>query len=342
MTTKMQKIFIKWWIIAIVAIMGFFIVIWNVSDRPPSSDSEDDIGAIALKLLEDNRFKLEKGTWYFVVILKDLGSNYSFLKYIDYLFVDIFNDYKLKLIIFESLSTATYKESIKKNRIRASIFPIPAGDATYILGLLQGTTQQRAVCFIDTSGNVVFEANFVRENDVRLLLEKYLIGNIDYDRRKDFALKPGDSFNPIAVINIKTGEEIIIDKDMCPHLWFIFTSNCVSCALKSNLMTYSIIENSLLQKFNLTAGLLFSPYFSMKDIESKINKLKIVNDVFLAKDELKGIENSYYKSADSEDNVVIIITNSKNKIVYHESFTDFLDHLKGDYFEKNKQIFIKD
>jgi hypothetical protein len=134
--------------------MVFFIVIWNVSNRTPSSDIADDIGGIALKLLEDNRFKLEKGTWYFVVILKDLGSNYSFLKYIDHLFLDVFNDYKLKLIVFESSSTTPYKESTNTNKISASIFKIPAVDATYIIRLLQGTTQQRAVCFIDSSGNI--------------------------------------------------------------------------------------------------------------------------------------------------------------------------------------------
>jgi hypothetical protein len=304
-------------------------------------EMKNNIGDLSLKLIDYNQIELEKGNWYFVVILSDSVSHYSFIKYLNYLLDNIYNDYKLHLIIF-SISTETnsskYMDTANK---KTSIFSL-RGNNISIMPLLRESRHQRVVCLIGPSGNVIFEANFAQENDVRLILEKYLIGKINYNRKDDFSIKKGDSLYPLVILNIKSGEEITIDEKMCPFLWIIFTSNCVSCALQSNLMTYSTLENILSQKFNLKVGLIFSPYFSMEEIEFRINQLNIVNEVFISKVELKKIENIYYKSPDNDKNVIALIINTNNKVIYIEPFTVFYNHIKGDYFEKNYPSFIKE
>lgn len=341
MINSTMKFFKKWFMVLIFAIIVLFFLIWRGYFFNSTKEIKTDIGTLSLKLIEYNRVKLEKGTWYFVVILSESVSHYSFIKYLNYLLDNIYNDYKLHLIIF-SVSTETnaskYLDIANK---KTSIFPVQ-GNSIPIMPFLRGSRQQRLVCFIGPSGNVLFEANFAQENDVRLILEKHLVGKINYYRKNDFSIKKGDSLDPLVILNIKSGEEIVIDEKMCPYLWIIFTSNCVSCALQSNLMTYSTLEQILSQKLNLPVGLIFSPYFSIEEIDFRINQLNIVNEVFIAKVELKRIENIYYKSPDSNKNVIAIIINTNNKVTYIEPFNVFYNHIKGDYFEKNHPSFIKD
>lgn len=336
----MKNFLMKWRIIALFGIIALMFVLWNACARSTSTDNEEKTGDIFLKLASDNGIKLEKGKWYIGVILDDLTGNYSFLKYIDYMALDRFKNYDIRPIIFAYTWKTSIQEFKANKDISAEIFPVSPGDVS-IRRLLRGSSQRRAVCFIDSSSEIVFEANFIQENDVRLLLEKHLSGEIVYDGKDASGLKIGDYFKPVRAVNIKTNDVTIIDSKLCPHLWIIFTSNCVSCALNSNLTTYSVLEGSLLRKLGVPVGLVFSPYFSMEEIEDKINQLKIGNDVFIAQEELKGIENIYYRIFDGEKNVVTIITNSQNQLVYLESFAMFINHLRGDYFERNKQLFIK-
>jgi len=337
----MGKFLIKWWVIALFAIVALIFAIRYASNWKTSTGSDEKTGAIFLKLVSENGIKLEKSNWFIGVILDDLASNYSFLKYIDYLILDRFKDYKLRLIIFANPLKTPIQEFNTNKSISVEIFPILPNDVS-TRRLLQGSSQRRAVCFIDSSSNIVFEANFIQENDVRLILEKHLSGKIVYDGEETPGLKKNDFFIPIRAIDVKTNDVTVIDSKLCPHLWIIFTSRCVSCALKSNLMTYSVLEDSLFRKLRVPVGLVFSPYFSMEEVEARINQLKISTDVFIAQDELRGIENPYYQNSDSENNVVCIITNPQNKVVYLGSFPLFINHLRGDYFDKNKQLYIKE
>lgn len=122
-------------------------------------------------------------------------------------------------------------------------------------------------------------------------------------------------------------------------MWIIFTSKCVSCALNSHLLTYSLIEDNLEKTSNLPVGLIFSPYFYRKDIVTKVKELDIQSPIYLSIDELYKIEDVYYKTPYTPYDVVVIKTDSNNSIVYLESFSTFINQIKKGLFNEKRLFF---
>jgi hypothetical protein len=302
----------------------------------------DRAAPLISRSMENEGLKIEKGKWYLIVLSTGLERNFSFVKYIDHLSETTFSDPCLRFFVFDASPGTVIARFREENGVSIPI--LPAHENREVLErLFKPPWEQRAVRLIDSSGKISFAADFIRENDVRQILEKHLRGNIDYQSIDNGSarLKTGDFFLSFNAIDIKSGAETVVDKELSPRLWFIFTARCVSCALKSSLSSYSSMEAGagLLSKLNIPVGLIFSPYFNPDDINRRLAELKIQAPAYLSRDELEGIENSYYRTPAPGKNVIVTITGGENKILYLETFQVFTDHLNGDYFEKNEHLF---
>jgi len=334
-TSKKEK-FIK---IVLICTIIFLVLltVWIINNRTKTSHVENkSIAEITFDLLKDKHIGLEKGYWYYVLYMRDFTSNYSFLKYVDQVSREKFSEEKLKFIIFST--SRGDKPGLSNTPKQGQILFYSGIDTIAPLeGPQMSSIPKRCICVIDPSGNVSFTAGFLKENDIRLLLEKSFREKKGVSEKIENTLKPGDLFGPFHATNIATFQQVEVDEKISPRTWIIFTSNCVSCALKSNLVSYKEIEPTLWGKLQIPVALLFSPYFRLEEVDLKAKSLNISNEIFLANDELKGIENSLNKSSDSTQNVIVIITDSQNKIIYREPFQVFLGHIDGGYFEKKRQ-----
>jgi hypothetical protein len=134
--------------------------------------------------------------------------------------------------------------------------------------ILKHDEDLRWIIIANPKFKVEFQSNFIREDDIRQLLEKYLTGKIGYnDEIKDEGLKVGEYLPPIKMLDLNTGKEVSItdESDESPNLWIIFTSKCISCVFRSHLSMYSIIEKQI-QSLNIQPGLIFSAYFDKEEI----------------------------------------------------------------------------
>ncbi|MEW6457204.1 MAG: hypothetical protein AB1410_10895 [Acidobacteriota bacterium] len=301
----------------------------------------DKIKKFEFKNPELGKVTLKEGQWNLIIVDRSLEEDYSLIRYINALFTKKFKDLGLNIILFSKSERNIAETFRRKFNI---LFPILSiKDNSNILKELSKLREsQRWILIIDPNLKVEFISDFIKDEDIRQLLEKYILGKISYiDVIKEEKLKVGDSFPPIEVINLESGEKKVITKDFTssPHLWIIFTSNCISCALESHLLMWSLIEKNLEKKSNLSMGLIFSPYFNKEEIIFRVKKLNIQTPIFLAESELYNIEDTYYKRPYGQDDVIVIRTDLKNFITYSESLSTFLNHIKGGYLNAKTSLF---
>ncbi len=324
-------------IVVMLLIGGFFLV-----KHLGLTDNRYEFGSTVKELVFFDHAGIEQkinaGLWHLVILVKNLEENHGFIKYVDYLYTHRFKDLNLHVLIFSISSEDAVDSFTKNNSISTSILPAEqnAGNLDRLFGTIY---EKRAVMLIGPSREITFVSDFIQENDVRQVLEKFLLGDIAFNKVNSEKPGIGDSFPSIEVVDLENGEELVINKSFSPHLWFVFTSNCISCVLKSHLLTFSILEDSLLEKINLQKGLIFSSHFNMNEISLKVNEFGIRNPVFLAKSELQTMEDPYYRGIDDGYKVLVVITDNRNSIVYVDSFSNFAKQIKGDYFEKKKFFF---
>ena len=292
----------------------------------------DKLGALEFKTAENKKMGVMEGKWSLILVSKDLDKDYSLIKYIDTLWANKFRNLHLDVILLTD--SARPAEIFGKNKI---LFPILQFDDNLdFIKKLPEPLRYPTIFLIGPDLKVEFVSNFIKEDDVRQILEKYLLGGINYTGAlKEGRAEVGDLFPPIKVIDLISGEETVINEEPCmsSHVWIIFTSRCISCSLKSYLLSYSLMEDDLRKKTDLSIGLIFSSYFNKKDVVSRLGELKVKTKAFLARSELFNVEDSYYKNLNSTDDVVVITTDHDDQITYIEPFSTFISDFKeGELF----------
>lgn len=235
-------------------------------------------------------------------------------------------------MLFCRTDVNTVEEFRKKYKI---LFPVLSAQKN--LNILRKNFKlgdySRHILLIDPELKVKFSSNFVKEDDIRQILEKHLIGKITYiNELQKKELKVGKLFPHIEVIDLNSKAKKIISKDFSQarYLWIIFTSSCISCILDNSLSMFSLMENDLRRKF-LNIGLIFSPYFNEEEIIHKVKKLNIQTPVFLAKSELYTIEDLYYKTPYENNDIICIIKDSNNLIENVWTFPELIKQAKGGF-----------
>jgi hypothetical protein len=277
---------------------------------------------------EKRKIDVKEGQWHLIVAATDLEREYSFIRYIDSMFKRKFQNLGLNIILLASNRNLEIFK--KKYNISFPIVKVESNkNSIRKLGKFK-------VLLINPGQKVEFISNFVKEDDIRQLLEKNLIGKIGYN--SDFKKEKLEIGSPFPDIKIReVGKYKILEGNFipAPHFWIIFTSSCVSCALEYHLFLYSLIEKDLKRNLNTSVGLIFSPYFNEDEIIFRTKSLKIFTPVFIAESGLTVIEDDYYRKPYGEENVIVIKTDSNNDIIYLEGFSMFVKKLKeGNFDEK--------
>jgi hypothetical protein len=315
-------------ILLILASSTFAFLFYNRFSARHSFEYGDKIGRLEFKDAGNEKLRLNKGRWCLILVSKNLDRDYSLIKYINTLWSNKFRELQLDVVLLTDSTRST--EIFGKNKI---LFPILQFDDNLdFLSKLPEPVRYPTIFLIAPSLKIEFVSNFIKEDDVRQILEKCILGRIGYsDSIKEGKLAIGDIFPPITVIDLVSGEEKVIKNDpgLFSHVWIIFTSKCISCSLKSYLLSYSIMEDELKEKSNLSIGLIFSQYFNKKDVVFRLGELKIKTKAFLAGSELFNIEDTYYKNMNTTDDVVVIMTDHDDQITYIESFSTFISDFKG-------------
>lgn len=153
---------------------------------------------------------------------------------------------------------------------------------------------------ISPSGEIRFAASgeYLLDDDLRQLLEKALLGEVTYgesDAEERRPLAPGDLFPETHVLSLRTGtwksRSDLVGQGI--NRFVVFTADCVSCTLYSYLNRFRAAAKAMGSGGRRVAGI-FGSRFSVAEVQEQASSIGLNTALFLAKDEIRGIEDGYY------------------------------------------------
>lgn len=295
----------------------------------------DLVPKLIFKNLKDNVSSLEKGNFNVILFFEYLESDPAISKYISRIYLDKYKELGLKIVLITNSKNDKIEDLIKKYNVSFPVLPLNK-NRDILQKFFDTELSDRALIIINPEMKLESIYYFFKEEDVRQLFEKYLTGTISYSNDiKIDKLAVGNSFPEVNIIKLgltMDRSETNTSKHS-PQLWFLFSSKCVTCALKNYLLQYKLIENKLSGKLQVPKGLIFSQYFQEDEILEKIKFYKIETKVYLSAEEIAGFESEYYQNA-AEDNIVVVLTDKQNIMIYIDPFPDFVMKFSGGSFDE--------
>ncbi len=324
----------KYFIIFIFLIVIFFLVINKVLS-PTHYKTGTLIDGFTLKDINSKKFNLKPGNYNIIIFSKHFEKDFGLFKYINNLYEKKYADSGLNIFLIVPSSDGSIGNLKKEKDIHFPVLPFKENSRLVNKFFDPGSTDQ-ALIIIDPAMVLESVYYFFTREDVRQLLEKHLLGTITYeDEIEPGFLGVGDIFPEISIKTLgAAGEQFTNTSNLGPRLWFIFGSDCVSCALNNYLLQYKLLEPKLSEKSKLPAALIFSPYFNKDELLEKIKHYQIHTLAYIAEDELEGIEDSYYKNAPGSKSIIVAATNNSNRIIYFSEFSNFVMELEGGQIEQ--------
>jgi len=304
-------------------------VILSLSKNKITYKNGDIIGQLVFKNFHGEKVSLIRGKYNFVIYLKSLEKGFSLAKYIDKL-LQRFGSSGLNIVLITPFDRDGTQNPDMNIDFKYPVLPVEENRAALKAFFDLDQTEQ---CLLIINPGLVLDAvfYFFREEDVRQLCEKYLLGDIAYQEQDSTGkLKVGDSFPVIDLEDLTPGTSMPVTQTsgLSPHLWFVFNSNCVTCVLHNQLVKFKELEDEIGKTPVVPLGLMFSSYFFKSEVLENINYYSIKTRAFLAVGELTGIEDSYFK-ASAESGGLVILTSVSNQILYLAPFLDFIGDFKG-------------
>jgi hypothetical protein len=283
-----------------------------------------------------NRESLLIGDKFNVILFsKFIEEDAPLLKYIDRIFQDKYKNMNLEIFLIAGTPGKTDADPGKTYDISLPILPFDK-NRRVLQKFFDTAARDRALVIIEPGLKFDAVYHFFKEEDVRQLFEKYLTGSITYSSDVEIAKSAaGDPFPQVIITRLASHEKdsFADTSRLAPQLWFIFGSKCVSCALNNYLVQFKSIEKKAAEKIKIPCSLLFSRYFREEEIGERIKFYKIETPVYLAKSEIVGFENAYYKDA-AADSILVAATDKNNKMVYIKPFPDFVMDFEGGKIEQ--------
>jgi hypothetical protein len=311
------------------------IILISCAGKPQIYETGDTVRPLVLKNSNNDEAALKQGDFNVILYLKFFDEGITMVRYVNDIYLKKYKDSGLNIFLITN-SINKSSDSIKKeHNLSYPVLPINKNIKT-LRQFFDTEDNDRA--FVIINRDMILESTYYyfAENDIRQLLEKYLIGTITYSSEiKIDKMEVGETFPGITItqLNGKQENQVANTSEKAPHLWFMFSSQCVTCALKNYLLQYKLLEDTIPAKIKIPVALLFSHYFRKEQISEQIKNLKISAAVYLANEEIKGFESGYYKDA-SLDSIVVVLTGKTNDIVYLESFPDFVMQFTGGDFDR--------
>lgn len=318
-----------------LAVLIIIILLMSCGGKQPKYKTGDTVLNAIFKNLNNDELIFEKGPFNVILYSKYLDDDIALVRYVNNIYLNKYKNVELNILLVAHSINKNIDSIKSEHDISFPVLPLDKNKKV-LQRFIDIGDSDRALIMINREMILESIYYFFTEDDIRQLLEKYLTGTITYS--SDIKIKKmevGETFPEVSItqLNQMEGKTVTNSTQKAPHLWFMFSSKCVTCALKNYLLQYKLLEKKLHEKVKIPAGLLFSHFFQEEQIIDQIKSYKISTGVYLAGEEIKGFESGYYKNA-SLDNIVVVLTDKINTIIYMESLPDFVMQFEGGDFEQ--------
>lgn len=316
-------------VIGVVIILNAGWLFWNLSktrmllanplmqgDRLPAIEGVD--------LLNKKRIKINAGTWQLIMYYgRESSLDIGKVKYVDLLA----KKYKGNLSATAIITSDCQKLKAMAEQ-RALSYPLILDERKHIAGLLGLGNRTHATLVVDPSGIIRFAATapHVEEEDIRQLVEKFLVGKVSYaESISNRSIRVGDSFPSLLLQEIGSGELISLNEGTkgAYNPYVIFTADCAACSLGPYMHSFQLLHK-LIEAKGLRAMAIFSSRFSRDELLEQARLHKVTAPFYIAKSEIPGFEDTYYlKSLASE--VVVVAVDSKGAIDGIYTLNEYID-----------------
>ncbi len=196
-------------------------------------------------------------------------------------------------------------------------YPVIVDSKNHLRNLLHFRYHRYGLLFVDPSGVIRLSLNrLMTPNDLRQLVERYLVGSINYEIEQDWVIKlqPGDLLPPYRLIDVKRGTRLTLqDLELISSTIIFFTAHCPSCRLPEYLHQLAMMERSA----SLEAQRLyfiFSRRFSLRELIDQMEDLTVTLDIYLAEEEFEVLGSPYVTRAPAWAEVIVIMTDENSRV----------------------------
>ena len=184
------------------------------------------------------------------------------------------------------------------------------------------------IFLINPQRKIQFTTTKAEPDDLRQLVEKYLVGSIGYSPPGGVPpLKAGQKLPPVLLEDLLGHRQVRLE-GLKDRVIVIFTARCPSCNLETYLTNYSYLEKQL-PKTAQTPLLIFSSKFSGKEITDTASRLHIRAGLYMAHAGIPGVEDEYYSAGYYPNTDLVITTDGAGSITRTGSLEDAVNELRG-------------
>lgn len=210
---------------------------------------------------------------------------------------------------------------------RAISYPILLDPGDRLRDLLHLEHHRYGFFFINPDGMIEFSLHrLMTSNDLRQLVERYLVGQINYDIEKEWRLgiQPGDTLPPYKIIDVKTGAVLTIhDLDLTNSVMIFFTANCSTCQMSNYWEELKAIETSSVRSRN-RFHYIFSQNFAFFDLIDRMNAHHITANVYIAEEEFDVLESPYVTKAPLSKEALVLTIDIRRRVKTVEPLAQWL------------------
>ena len=201
------------------------------------------------------------------------------------------------------------------------------------------------VLLVDPSGTLRFSSDFVEPNDLRMIVERFLLDHISYDTKTTLAaLAAGDAFPEVAAVNLKTPEaerrgerdlQFATDLGFAPPIGadtplVVFSARCSKCSLESAFASYAAWEKSTIPPNAPVPALLFISKFTRAELRAELTKHSVRAAVWHARAAIPGLEDPYSLDGLLPFDVLAVSLTSSNKLIRVEPWDQFVNRVTAE------------
>lgn len=182
------------------------------------------------------------------------------------------------------------------------------------------------IFLINPQRKIQFTSTRAEPDDLRQLVEKYMVGSIDYAPPGGVPpLKAGQKLPPVLLEDLLGHRQVRLE-ELKDKTIVIFTARCPSCSLETYLTSYRYMEKQL-PKTSQTPLLIFSSKFSGKEITDTASRLDIRAGLYMAHAGIPGVEDEYYSGSYFPDTDLVITTDGTGTVTRTESLEEAINEL---------------
>jgi hypothetical protein len=184
------------------------------------------------------------------------------------------------------------------------------------------------IFIVDPQGKIKFTSTHAEPDDLRQLIEKYLVGNIEYAPPGGVPpLKVGQKLPAVLLEDLRGHQQVRLE-GLKDRVIVIFTARCPACSLETYLTSYRYLEKQL-PKTSQIPLLIFSSKFSGKEITDTAGRLDIRAGLYMAHAGIPGVEDEYYAGGYFPNTDLVITTDGTGTVMRTESLEEAVNEARG-------------